>query len=128
MYSDEWYLIKPSSDTIVGDMLVIEGHTDIDNIIVSWMDGFKVNSGEAKQSIGSTQPNAGKVAKMVSYMVKEDKDSENGYNYTIANAIVPNNIKTLDQDATNQQTKQTDSTVKNTTEQNKKTARIVKPQ
>jgi hypothetical protein len=36
LWSDEWYLITPRGQTLVGDRLVIEKGTDVDSIIMQW--------------------------------------------------------------------------------------------
>ena len=44
LYSEDWFLIKADGgkDTVVGDTLVIDKGTDLDNLVVGWADGFKL--------------------------------------------------------------------------------------
>lgn len=43
--TDEWVLVKPSSNSgsIIGDTILIQAGTDIDSIVVSWGDSVKFN-------------------------------------------------------------------------------------
>ena len=52
LHSDEWYLIKPDDnmDVIIGDTLVIDANTDVDNIVTTWMEGFKLQKGGEKKT------------------------------------------------------------------------------
>ena len=95
LLSDEWYLIRSSGGTIVGDKLVIQKGTDLDSLILSW--GNQVPFQIAKQETIKRQHTFSyfqvreKTSEQIAEQMEKDPTKKQA-NYTIAHGD-PHNAK-----------------------------------